>query len=266
MFKKSFSYRFAQNFNLFMQNGPKIQNWFKTWFNSPYYHILYMNRDNKEAQEFITKLLAVLKPLENARILDLACGKGRHSIFLHKLGYDVTGTDLSVSSISWANQFKAPGLNFLVQDMRHPIENHKFDYIFNLFTSFGYFNDRNDNLKVLNAANQMLDKNGCLIIDFLNVHFIKKHLIAEEKVKREGIDFNIRREVKDGMIHKTINFQDRGKSFEFIEYVQALDLEDFKILLDESDLYTHRIYGNYKMQPFDSEKSDRLILICKKKN
>ena len=248
-----------------MQNSSKIQNWFETWFNSPYYHILYINRDIKEAQEFLTKLLSVLNPPEKAKILDLACGKGRHAVFLHKLGYDVTGTDLSVSSINWANQFRVPGLKFLVKDMRQPIENHKFNCIFNLFTSFGYFNDRVDNLKVLKSANQMLDKNGCLVIDFLNVHFIKKHLIAEEKIEREGIIFHIEREIKDGLIHKTIKFNDNRKSYEFIEYVQALDLEDFNLLLDESGLFIFKTYGNYSMQPFNPEESDRLILICKKK-
>lgn len=247
-----------------MQNGPKIQNWFETWFNSPYYHILYINRDNQEAEEFITRLISVLNPPENGKILDLACGKGRHALFLHKLGYDVIGTDLSASSINWANQFRAPGLRFLIKDMRQPIENHKFNCIFNLFTSFGYFNDKTDNIKVLRAANQMLENSGCLVIDFLNVHFIKKHLIAEEKIKREGIIFHIKREIKDGMIYKTIKFNDKNKSYEFIEYVQALDLDDFKDLLDESGLIIHKIYGDYKMQSFDPEKSDRLILICKK--
>ena len=248
-----------------MQNAPKIQNWFKTWFDSPYYHILYINRDKKEAQEFITRLLSILNPPENAKILDLACGKGRHAVFFHKLGFDVTGTDLSESSISWAKQFEAPGLKFLVKDMRQPIENHSFNCIFNLFTSFGYFNDREDNLKVLKAANQMLIKNGCLVIDFLNVHFIKKHLIAKETVEREGIIFYISREIKDGMIHKTIKFNDKNKSYEFIESVQALDLEDFNVLLDESDLFIYKTFGSYNMQAFDPEKSDRLILICKKK-
>ena len=264
MFKKPFRIDLLKN-NLFVQNSPKIQNWFETWFNSPYYHILYINRDNQEAQEFITRLLSVLNPPEKATILDLACGKGRHAIFLHKLGYEVTGTDLSESSIKWANQFKAPGLNFLVKDMRQPIENQKFNCIFNLFTSFGYFNDSIDNLKVLRAANLMLKKNGCLVIDFLNVHFIKKHLIEKETIKREWIVFHISREIKDGMIHKTIKFNDKNKSYEFTELVQALDLEDFNVLLNESDLFIYKTFGNYNMQPFDPELSDRLILICKKK-
>ena len=97
------------------------------------------------------------------------------------------------------------------------------------------------------------------------LHFIKKHIIAEEKINREGLVFHINREIKNGMIHKTIKLNDKNKSYEFIEYVQALDLEDFKVLLDESDLFIYKTFGSYSMQAFDPEKSDRLILICKKK-
>lgn len=248
-----------------MKNEPKIQNWFETWFNSPYYHILYKNRDHEEAERFISNLLAVLKPSTKAKILDLACGKGRHALFLHKLGYDVVGTDLSESSIKWAKQFEAERLKFFVNDMRQTIKSSKFDCIFNLFTSFGYFYNSDDNLKVLIAANQMLKKNGCLVIDFLNVHYIKQHLISKETIEREGIVFHISREINNGMIVKTIKFNDHNKSYKFMESVQAFTVEDFEFLLSKSGLFIHKIYGNYNMEDFNIEDSDRLILICKHK-
>ncbi len=78
-----------------MENHP----WFKDWFNSPYYHQLYFNRDEKEAAAFIDKLINYLQPAPNASMLDVACGKGRHSIHLAEKGFDVTGIDLSEDSI-----------------------------------------------------------------------------------------------------------------------------------------------------------------------
>ena len=87
-----------------MNNPAKIQNWFESWFDSPYYHILYKNRDDTEAQKFLRNLLRVINPPSNAKILDLACGKGRHAIFLRKLNYKVVGTDLSKLSISEAKK------------------------------------------------------------------------------------------------------------------------------------------------------------------
>ena len=248
-----------------MQNRTKIQNWFETWFNSPYYHLLYKNRDDQEAQVFLTNLLAVLKPPEKAAILDLACGKGRHAVFLHKLGYNVTGTDLSKSSIEWAEKFEVPGLKFVVKDMREPLENKKFSCIFNLFTSFGYFDNSKDNIKVLRSANQMLEKNGCLVIDFLNIHYVKNHMVSEELIDRNGLIFHINREIKDNRIQKTIKFTDNDKSYNYTEYVQAFDLGDFKGLLKHADMFIKKSYGNYQMEAFDADKSDRLIIICKKK-
>jgi SAM-dependent methyltransferase len=248
-----------------MKNGTKIQNWFETWFNSPYYHVLYKNRDYTEARVFLTNLLTEINPKKNASILDLACGKGRHAIFLHKLGYNVTGTDLSKSSIQWAGQFEEPGLKFMVKDMRAPIENVKFNCIFNLFTSFGYFDNSKDNIKVLRAANQMLETNGCLVIDFLNVHYVRNHFVSEETIDRNGLIFHINREFKDDQIQKTIRFTDKDKSYEFTEYVQALDLGNFKDLLAQADMYIYKTFGNYQMETYNPDTSDRLILICKKK-
>ena len=77
-------------------------------------------------------------------MLDLACGKGRHSIYLNKLGYNVIGADLSKNSIQFAKEFENNRLHFVEHDMRNPLEK-KYNAILNLFTSFGFFeNDAED--------------------------------------------------------------------------------------------------------------------------
>ena len=116
-----------------------MQVWFKDWFNSPYYHLLYQNRDESEASRFIERLLEHLHPPKNARMLDIACGKGRHALQLASKGYDVTGIDLSPESIKFAEQFSHEKLQFFVHDMRRPFWIRYFNYAFNFFTSFGYF-------------------------------------------------------------------------------------------------------------------------------
>ena len=74
--------------------------WFKDWFNSPYYHQLYFKHDNVEATKFINKLIEYLKPAKESLMLDIACGRGRHSRILTAMGFDVTGIDLAVESLS----------------------------------------------------------------------------------------------------------------------------------------------------------------------
>jgi len=113
--------------------------WFQHWFNSPYYHILYQQRDHAEAEFFIDNLCAYLKPAANARLFDIACGRGRHSIYFNSKGFDVTGIDLSIASIKYAKQYENKQLHFYVHDMRYLFYVNYFDIALNLFTSFGYF-------------------------------------------------------------------------------------------------------------------------------
>ena len=76
-----------------------MKNWFAIWFNTPYYHLLYKNRNQSEAEHFIQNLLQQLKPSKEAVFLDVACGKGRHSKFIHQNGFNIHGIDLSSESI-----------------------------------------------------------------------------------------------------------------------------------------------------------------------
>lgn len=237
--------------------------WFSEWFNTPYYHILYKDRDDTEAQLFIDNLITRLEPKRDSKILDLACGKGRHAIYLNKKGYNVFGCDLSSESIKEANNSKTDTLHFFEHDMREPLDQ-KFDYIFNLFTSFGYFESQADNLKVLNEVEKALNDNGTLVIDFLNAYKTIAKLVPKESKTINGITFDITREVNNGIIVKSISFNDNSESYHFQERVQALTLDDFKALFSKTKLKIDFIYGDYNLQPFDPEHSNRLIILAKK--
>ena len=113
--------------------------WFSSWFNTPYYHILYKDRNEEDARVFIQHITQFLKLSKDRHILDLPCGKGRHSVYLNSLGYRVTGGDLSEQSIAYAKQFENDRLQFRVKDMRVPFLL-KYDAVFNLFTSLGILN------------------------------------------------------------------------------------------------------------------------------
>src|SRR5690606_3293150 len=154
-----------------MNMQKETNNWFASWFDTPYYHILYKDRDYEEAQLFMDNITGYLNLPEDAKILDLACGRGRHSIYLNKLGYDVTGADLSENSIKEASKHTNDKLHFVVHDMRDTC-NEKYDAIFNLFTSFGYFESDDDNLTTLKAIHNSLTEYGFAVIDFMNVHKI----------------------------------------------------------------------------------------------
>lgn len=237
--------------------------WFGEWFNTHYYHILYKNRNNDEAKNFIQNLVSFLELPKTNSILDLACGKGRHSIFLNSLGYPVIGADLSENSINYANQFSNKSLNFIVQDMRKPFTV-KVDAVFNMFTSFGYFDDDNDDIKVLQNIENCLNENGVAVVDYMNVNKVIKNLVSKENVERDDIEFRIKRHVTNGFITKEINLTEKTEELHFQERVKAIDLNKFKSYCTQANLKIKHTFGDYNLSDFDVENSDRLILILTK--
>jgi len=237
--------------------------WFKSWFDTKYYHILYKHRDEDEAERFIERLVNHLDiPLDSA-VLDLACGKGRHSKTLSDFGFKVTGADLSQNNISSAKGV-FDDIDFIVNDMRQVIPAKKFDYVFNLFTSFGYFDHTSENDDVLKAIYTMLNSGGILVLDFMNVERVISQLVEKEKKRIDGIDFDIQRSYDTTHITKNIHFIDQGKEFNFQERVQALNLDDFTDLMSRNGFNILRTFGNLDLEPFNAQISDRLILIAVK--
>ena len=236
--------------------------WYASWFDTPYYHILYKDRDDTEAHQFMDTLTSYLNLTTGEKILDLACGKGRHSIYLNKLGYNVTGVDLSKNSIEYASQFKNKTLQFKVHDMSLPYSE-KFAAVFNLFTSFGYFENEENNLKTIKAIKSNLSDDGFGIIDFMNVEYVINNLVATEIKEVSGIQFHIKRYVEDGYIYKEIKFNDKGKDFLFEEKVKALALQDFLHYFENAQVDLLSIFGDYQLKKFHKTDSPRLILIFK---
>jgi len=234
--------------------------WFQSWFDTTYYHILYKHRDYKEAEVFIKNIATYLNLDKDDSILDLACGKGRHSIFLNTLGYKVTGLDLSKNSIEHAKMHESSSLHFDVHDMRNSYPN-QFEVVLNLFTSFGYFEEEADNFKVIQTIKSSLKQNGIGVIDFMNSPVVIENLIAQNTYEAEGVKFKLKRSYTDGFITKDIEVKDANKTHHFEEKVRAFTFQDFETMLSNAGLHLLDCFGSYKLEPFNSKTSERLILI-----
>ena len=242
------------------------QAWYKNWFNSPFYHKLYFERDEQEATAFIKKLIAYLQPPPGSRMLDVACGKGRHSKTLASLGFCVTGIDISPDSIEYAKQFEKDNLDFFVHDMRLPFWGNYFDYAFNFFTSFGYFNTRREHDDSIRTISKSLKPGGVFVIDYLNVHYAEDHLVHNE-VKQIGDSiYDIQRWDDETHFYKKITVKDPSlsKPFENIEKVAKFSSGDFTEMLAFQDLQVKEIFGDYNFSAYDLRKTPRLILVARK--
>ncbi|HEY1023193.1 MAG TPA: class I SAM-dependent methyltransferase [Flavisolibacter sp.] len=241
------------------------QDWFESWFGSPYYKILYQNRDEMEAQEFVENLLGHLDPLPGSKVADIACGEGRFAIQLAGHGYDVTGIDLSHASIEKAKASEHDKLHFYVHDMRFPFYINYFDYAFNFFTSFGYFAHDRDHLMAAKSFAAGLKKNGLLTIDYLNRDYVLGNLVPEETIQRGSYTFDIKRRLERNHIIKEISFTDAdNRQRHYTESVAAFTLADFVQMFRKAGLTLVGTFGDHQLSSYHPVDSPRMIMIFKK--
>ncbi|MGH2646124.1 MAG: class I SAM-dependent methyltransferase, partial [Ginsengibacter sp.] len=226
--------------------------WFKDWFNSPYYHQLYFKRDAEEAKKFIKELIEHLQPAKESLMLDIACGRGRHSRILADLGFDVTGIDLAVESIKEAKKYETDKLHFFVHDMRLPFWINYFDYAFNFFTSFGYFNTRREDENSLRTIAQALRPNGIFVIDYLNVQYTADHLVHKSEKQIDEVTYHITKWVDENHFFKKIIIEDEAlkKRLEYQEKVARFSLEDFTEMLACNKLQIQEVFGDYNFNSY----------------
>lgn len=258
---------------------PKKDEWFKHWFNTQAYLDLYKHRDSHDAKKIVSLLFRHIRLSKGLRVLDLACGNGRHSILFAKRGLDVTGIDLSAYLVNQAKKklnsdyvrYKS-NLRFEIRDMRSLKHTAEFDLVVNIFTSFGYFDSNRDNEKVIDAAARALKQGGYFLLDFLNRNYLKKNLIPFDIKTINGKIIAQSRTIKDNFVEKNILIFTKNRAGSgyplfnhFSEKIKLYSLKDFEKMFSKNSLKINRVFGSYEGDRFNLEKSERLILLARKK-
>lgn len=241
------------------------ENWFKTWFDTKYYHILYKHRDNEEANLFIGKLVVYLNLTKGMNVADICCGKGRHSLELSKYGLRVWGMDLSANSIESARSMSNELTSFDVHDMRNPFPQKYFDAMFNLFTSFGYFEDATEDVKCLENIFLSLNSGGTFIQDYINAAYFTKNFPLNEVKLIDHVSFGISKYVQAGFIVKEIQVKDGDYEEIFYERVKIYSLEELVSLHEQAGFQVENVFGDYHLSAFSAKESQRIILNSRKK-
>jgi SAM-dependent methyltransferase len=247
--------------------------WYKDWFDSPFYHKLYFERDEKEAENFIRKLVEYLQIKAGSRLLDAACGRGRHCRMLALRGFDVTGIDISPASIEYAKQSvqknsteETENLHFFVHDMRLPFWGNYFDHAFNFSTSFGYFRTRREHDAAIRTISRSLKPGGMFVIDYLNVHYVEDHLLPGITRHFNGTTYDIQKWDDESHFYKTIKVSDGSLNapLEYTEIVAKFSLGDFTDMLSYQGMQVEEVFGDYSLNGYDVKKTPRLIVIARK--
>ncbi len=241
--------------------------WFKEWFNTSEYLDVYKHRNENEAEDHIKFILNNVSLKSGAKVLDMACGAGRHGIILARKNFNVTAVDLSENLLSVAKQSALEenlSIRFIHSDIRNFNPDEKYDLILNLFTSFGYFETDEENFSVLQKAYNLLTNDGYFVLDYFNTEFLKNHLVgySDETINDERIIQE--RKIENDRVVKKITITKNDDSNEFFESVKMYSYDDLTKELRNIGFDIYKTYGDFSNNKFDSISSPRLILICKK--
>lgn len=238
--------------------------WYEKSFGSDYL-LVYKHRDLQGAYNEVRSMMEWLELPEGSEVLDLCCGMGRHSLVLTDFGFKVTGVDLSEALLAEARRKDAAGeVRWVRGDMREVPLADTFDAVVNLFTSFGYFEDDAENVRVLHEIKRLLKPGGSFIIDYLNPPYVKAHLVPESERTDGSVLIREQRRIENGFVKKQIVLSEGGAERTYEERVKLYDRERFEALLKEAGLAADRLYGGYDASPYEPEASPRMIFVGRK--
>lgn len=222
--------------------------WFEEWFGEEYLD-LYPSRDDAEGARAIALIRSAVPWETGWRVLDVACGAGRHARALAAAGARCVGLDLSAILLREA-QSTTPAW-FVRADMRRiPIRPQSMDLTVNLFTSFGYFDQDAEHRQALEQMVGTIRPGGWFVIDFLNAATVRRTLVPEETLRLDGRTVRLTRSISaDGRyVSKQVEF---GDGRQFLERVRLFERPDIERMLQEAGIAIRHRFGDYSGGPLE---------------
>lgn len=240
-------------------------NWFQSAFQSEYAEV-YQHRDLAQVAREVRFAKGALEIGPDDRILDLACGEGRHSRILIEEGFDVCGCDYSLDLLRKAHSSSSDGFARHIHwcDMRSlPYPNSTFDRVLNFFTSFGYFESDSENQDVLVEVRRVLRQGGLFLLDFFNVPRVRKELRPFTEREINGLRIRERRAfvASTRRLEKKVWIAGEGIERSYTESVRAYNQAELTNLLIKVGFKVNEYSGNFAADRY-SERSERLIIVA----
>lgn len=238
--------------------------WYVASFQEDYLKI-YAHRTDEAAEEEVEAIIQLL-PLDTpCSVLDLCCGNGRHSRALARRGFQVTGIDLSEVLLNEAEKRNSERtIRYLRADVRQLPFCAEFDLVLNLFTSFGYFEDWEENKKVFLSIHQALKAGGVFLIDFLNPGHVRKNLVPYSERNVDNLLIKESRRIEANKVIKEIIVEEGELVRTYEEQVNLFSLEEMSRMIHEAGLQVTKVYGDVHGNAYDPVDSPRMIVIGKK--
>lgn len=243
--------------------------WWQGFFDEEMCKILFTDRMLEQAKKECDFIEDVLDIPKGSKILDVGCGIGRHAVELAKRGYEVVGLDYSSIFLRKGKSYaekEGANVKFVEGDMRSLSFNEEFDAVINMFTSFGYFAEEKEHLKVLKGIAHTLRPEGKFLLDTINRDYLIRHFRRKDWSKID--DIFVLEERKLDLEHNRINgkwiFIQGERRREYFHSLRIFTLGELISLLNEVGLNFISHYGNYEKE-LCSYDSDKIIILAEKK-
>lgn len=248
----------------------KTEPWYQEWFGQEYLKLYNHRNDAQAAQEVSLILNHVPLALEN-KILDVACGRGRHLAQFLKQDYrNIAGTDLSSAALQVAQE-DLPQAPCLIQaDMRFlPFSNNSFSLLLSLFNSFGYFENDEAHQQLLDEWYRVTIEDGCFVLDYFNRDYTLAHLTPHSQEIRGAEQITQQRNlsVDQKRILKEISIENRttGEVTTFRESVRLYSPDEISRMVEKSGFAVTQRYGGFEGGNFTKEAKQLIIFARKTK-
>jgi SAM-dependent methyltransferase len=244
--------------------GASMQQWYEQHFQEDYVKI-YAHRNDELAAAELEKIDKIIGFEPGKKLLDLCCGEGRHSRWFAKKGLQVVGVDLSQTLLRIAESKPMDNIRYVHSDMRHIQFREEFDYVVNLFTSFGYFDKDEENELVIRNISNALKRGGIFLFDYLNPGYLKKNLIPFSREQRDGLDIMQYRKINENVVIKNIIVKDIKGERRYQEKVKLYTKEKMADMFTKYGFNILYVFGDYDGRTYREAESPRMIFVSQKR-
>jgi 2-polyprenyl-3-methyl-5-hydroxy-6-metoxy-1,4-benzoquinol methylase len=244
--------------------------WYDGFFEREWLDHIALDFPPETTQQQVDFLVDVLKPERGSRILDLACGHGRITLGLARKGYRLTGLDLSPRSLELARRAaEADGLevDWVHADMREIPAGAEFDVVINLFTSFGYFEDEDENQRVLDGVTRALAPGGRFLIDTINLLSLTRRYQERLWMDREDGVIQLAEHRFDALDGRNVArwtfLRPDGTRGDLVHSVRTYTPHELAVMIERAGLEIEQAWGGFDGGELSFE-NPRSILLARK--